>query len=69
MKTSNKFDATVADGIRCYAEYRKGSTPELDRWSKTYLTAKGQQIVSDIPADADEATIRSEITRAVQAGY
>ena len=66
---TSKFDATVADGVRHYQDYQRGSTAELDRFAKLYLTAKGQEIVTAIRANATEQEIRSEMTRAVQAAY
>ena len=69
MKTSRKFTATVADGIQHIATARRGEVTHLTRWSKTYLTPKGAEIVRSISDSADDATVRREITRAVGAGY
>ena len=70
--SSNNRTATIADGMYC-AQGGDGRRAERDRFCKMHLTTKGRRnyfaAIVRWERDGNEATLKSEVMVAVDAGY
>lgn len=64
----SKFEPTVAEGIQLIGR-GDAAIAQRDEFAKRYLTTNGRQIYDAIRPTQRPEHIRSEVTRAVQAGY
>lgn len=70
---TNRRAAEIENAIQVARDKARGSSAEFDRFCKTYLTAKGRDILETAVVryaeDADEASLRSAAASAVSTGY